>query len=68
MVAAGFGRGLCGSGEGVFLESEVGVEVDLGGLRLLWPSQSAITEVSTPACRSRIAAVCRNTCAVTRLV
>ena len=31
------------------------------------PSQSAITLVSTPACRSRIAVVCRSTWAVTVL-
>ena len=29
-----------------------------------WPSQSAITVVSTPACSSRIAAVWRSTCGV----
>ena len=40
------------------------MEVDLGGSTLSWPSQSAMTLVSTPACRSRIAAVCRSACAV----
>jgi len=44
------------------------VQVDLGGLDLLMaPNQSAITVVSTPACRSRIAAVCLGTCGVTFL-
>ena len=32
------------------------------------PSQSAITERSTPACSSFITAVCRSTCGVTRLL
>ena len=40
------------------------MQVDLGGLDCSWPSQSAITEVSTPACSSRIAEVCRSTCGV----
>ena len=32
-----------------------------------WPSQSAITEVSTPACSSDMAQLCRRTCGWTRL-
>src|SRR5262245_48522794 len=32
-----------------------------------WPSHNAITEESTPACKSSIAAVCLKTCGDTRL-
>ncbi|GAA2216523.1 hypothetical protein GCM10009850_119920 [Nonomuraea monospora] len=34
---------------------------------LVWPSQSAMVEVSTPACSSAIAAVWRKVCGVTCL-
>ena len=46
----GSGGGVAGgrSGERLFLHGQVGVQVDLGGLECSWPSQSAITEVSTP--------------------
>ena len=41
-----YGVGLC---QGLFLQCEVGIEIDLGGLTEPWPSQSAITARSTPA-------------------
>ena len=44
----------------MLFQAEIGVEVDLGRFNAeKWPSQSAITLVSTPASKSRIAQVCR---------
>ena len=62
-VAAAFGAGGCGAGDGSFFDAEVGVEVDLVST-LSCPSQRAMTVVSTPAARSCMAQVCRRACGV----
>ena len=60
LVAAGFGVGWSGAGQSAFLECHVGVEVGGGGAAVTWPSHSAITVVSTPACSRVIAEVWRS--------
>jgi hypothetical protein len=64
-VATGAGAVGLDPGEGLFLDRHVGVQVGLGGSS--WPIQSAMTEVSTPACNSAIAAEWRRVCGVTFL-
>lgn len=48
------------------LQSEMGVQIDLGGATDSWLSHKAITEHSTPAWRSSMAALCRRMWGETR--
>ena len=50
--------------EGLLLQGEIGMQVDLVVSVCSWPSQSAMTVVSTPACSRAIAQLCRRVCGV----
>jgi hypothetical protein len=65
-VAAGAGVRWGEAGEGFLLDAHVGVQVGGGGTGV-FVAKSAMTEVSTPACSSAMAAEWRRVCGVTFL-
>ena len=60
-VSGGRGRGSGDAWERLFLEAQIGVDVDLRRFDGFMPDQSAMTDWSAPWCSNSIAVLCRST-------